>query len=77
MDKGAGVKGEDVPLEALVPLHERSVRKSSFKKLRASIQAVGLIEPLCVYLVRGCSTWPGRGGSPGALAGCGVLCGQR
>ncbi len=49
MDKGAGVKGEDVPLEKLVPLHERSVRKSSFKKIRSSIKAVGLIEPLCVY----------------------------
>jgi hypothetical protein len=49
MDKGAGVKGEDVPVSELVPLHKRWVRKSSFGKLRASIQAVGLIEPLCVY----------------------------
>jgi len=53
MDKGAGVKGEDVPLEQLRPIHERTVRKASFQRLRASIQAVGLIEPLVVYLEDG------------------------
>src|SRR5258707_682629 len=53
MDKGAGVKGEDVPVEQLRPLHERTVRKGSFQKLRASIEAVGLIEPLVVYREEG------------------------
>jgi hypothetical protein len=49
VDKGAGVRGEDVPIEKLLPLHERGVQKKSYHRLRASIQAVGLIEPLCVY----------------------------
>ncbi len=48
-DKGAGVRGLDVPIGSLVPLNERTIPKTSYKRLRASIQAVGLIEPLSVY----------------------------
>jgi ParB-like chromosome segregation protein Spo0J len=49
MDKGAGVRGADVPIGKLVPLHERRVRKESAKRLLSSIRAVGLIEPLAVF----------------------------
>lgn len=49
MDKGAGVKGVDVEVEKLVPLHERQAGKKGYNKIRASIKALGLIEPLCVY----------------------------
>jgi hypothetical protein len=49
MEKGTGVKGVDVPLEKLVPLHERQAGKKGYNKIRASIKALGLIEPLCVY----------------------------
>lgn len=49
MAKRADVKGEDVPIVNLVPLHERSVSKTGYRKILASIRAVGLIEPLCVY----------------------------
>jgi hypothetical protein len=49
MDKGAGVRGLDIPIGSLVPLHERTIPKPSYKRLRSSIQAVGLIEPLAVY----------------------------
>jgi len=49
MDKGAGVKGEDVPIEKLVPLHERKARSIGYNKILSSIKSIGLIEPLCVY----------------------------
>ena len=49
MDKSAQVEGADVPIASLVPLHERTIPKPSFRRLRASIEAVGLIEPLLVY----------------------------
>ena len=49
MERGAGVRGEDVPTEKLVPLHERRADKRGYSKLLASIRALGLIEPLCVY----------------------------
>jgi hypothetical protein len=50
MEKGAGVRGEDVPIEKLVALHERKLTKQvSYRRIRASIKAVGLVEPLCVY----------------------------
>lgn len=49
MDKGAGVKGEDVAVEMLVPLHERKAHPRGYHRLLSSIKAVGIIEPLCVY----------------------------
>lgn len=49
MDKGAGITGEDVSLDRIVPLNTRVAPKRGYRKLKASIQAVGLIEPLCVY----------------------------
>ncbi len=49
MDKGAGVKGEDVPIGNLVPLHQRKAKKGGYRKILASIRAIGLIEPLCVF----------------------------
>jgi len=49
MDKGDGIKGEDVPLERIIPLHTRAAPTRGYRKLKSSIQAVGLIEPLCVY----------------------------
>ena len=52
MAKEAQVQGVDVAVGELVPLHERRIKLQSnagFRKIRASIQEVGLIEPLCVY----------------------------
>jgi ParB-like chromosome segregation protein Spo0J len=39
----------DIPIVNLLPLNERRMSKRAYKKLVASIKAVGLIEPLCVY----------------------------
>lgn len=49
IDKGAGVKGEDVPLAKLVPLRTRSANRRAYGRILASIKAVGLVEPLCVF----------------------------
>ena len=49
MAKKAEVRGEDVPIVKLVPLHERRLTQPGYKKIVASIASVGLIEPLCVY----------------------------
>ena len=53
MDKGAGVKGEDVALDNLEPLQERRAVPTGYKKILSSIKAVGLIEPLCAYKENG------------------------
>ena len=53
IDKGTGMKGEDVPLAKLVPLHTRSANKRGYGRILASIKAVGLIEPLCVFEEQG------------------------
>lgn len=42
------VEGVDVPIVKLTPLRERTVRQKSYRKLKANLMAVGLIEPLCV-----------------------------
>lgn len=42
-------RGIDVPISKLVPLHERKIGKHCYARLLASIRAVGLIQPLCVY----------------------------
>lgn len=53
IDKGAGVKGEDVPLAKLVPLNTRSANKRAYGRILASIKEVGLVEPLCVFEEQG------------------------
>jgi ParB family chromosome partitioning protein len=50
------IHGEDVAIEKLVPLTERVINfksHSGFKKILASIMAIGLIEPLAVYKENG------------------------
>jgi hypothetical protein len=42
-------RGIDIPIAQLQPLNERKPLELSFNRLVASIRAVGLIEPLCVY----------------------------
>jgi ParB family chromosome partitioning protein len=44
-----GSEGMDIPLIRLRPLRDRKVTKREFDRIVASIQAVGLIEPLVVY----------------------------
>jgi Predicted transcriptional regulators len=42
------VKCKDIPLVKLVPIKKRTVTEHAMKKLRSTIEAVGLIEPLNV-----------------------------
>ena len=49
MSKSPEPRGVDIPVIKLQPLNERKPLEQSFKRLIASIRAVGLIEPLCVY----------------------------
>jgi predicted RNA-binding protein with RPS1 domain len=42
------VEGADVPIVKLTPLKKRKVSPKSYRKLKANLMAVGLIEPLCV-----------------------------
>lgn len=49
MDKDAVIKGVDVLIGNLVPLHERKIPKMGYRRLVQSIRAVGLIEPLLVH----------------------------
>jgi len=52
MVEEVNIRGEDIPLEQLVPLHERKINLKSnagFRKILSSIGEIGLIEPLCVY----------------------------
>jgi len=41
--------GRDIPLVLLRPRHERKISKREYDRIRASILAVGLIEPLVVF----------------------------
>lgn len=41
-------EGVDLPLAAIIPVRKRAVTKRGYEKLRANIQALGLIDPLCV-----------------------------
>src|SRR4029077_6147450 len=43
------VNGEDIPTVKLKSLHQRKIRKGEYNRIAASIQAVGLIEPLIVF----------------------------
>jgi hypothetical protein len=53
MNKDININGVDLPLTALTPLREREALNlkthKGFMRIRSSIKAVGLIEPLCVY----------------------------
>ena len=44
----ATVHAEDVPIVRLKPLSERKIRRCEYERIKASIEAVGLIEPLVV-----------------------------
>lgn len=46
------VNGQDIPIEKLLPLNERSINfnsNSGYRKILSSIKSIGLIQPLCVY----------------------------
>jgi ParB family transcriptional regulator, chromosome partitioning protein len=43
------IAGSDIPLVLLRPRHERKISKREYERIRASILAVGLIEPLVVF----------------------------
>jgi ParB family chromosome partitioning protein len=50
------VDGEDIPIEKLFPLNERTINLKTnrgFHKIVSSIRTIGLIEPLCVYRENG------------------------
>ncbi len=49
MDVTAISRGKDIPIDKLKPLNERKMGKRAYKKLVASLKAVGLVDPLCVY----------------------------
>lgn len=49
MTKNAEIKGLDVPIAQLHPLHKRKPQARGFGRILASIKVVGLVEPLCVY----------------------------
>jgi len=53
MNSSLNVNGIDVPLASLTPLREREAinikTHKGFFRIRSSIKAIGLIEPLCVY----------------------------
>jgi len=46
---GKPVRGLDVPIVKLVPRNERKVSKKYYKRIEASLRAVGLLDPLLVY----------------------------
>ena len=43
------VSGGDIPIELLQPRDDRKISKREYRRIRASILAVGLIEPLLVF----------------------------
>jgi ParB-like chromosome segregation protein Spo0J len=50
------VNGQDIPIEKLVPLNERSINLKTnrgYHKIVSSIKSIGLIQPLCVYRENG------------------------
>ena len=46
---GKLVRGIDIPIVKLIPRHERKVAKKYYKRIEASLRAVGMIDPLIVY----------------------------
>jgi len=56
METNFAVNGRDVDFKLLKPLHERNIKFKThvgFRKIVASIKAIGLIEPLSVYQENG------------------------
>jgi len=52
MSEPLDLEGRDVPIDKLLPLNERNINLKNnrgFRKIVATIKAIGLIEPLCVY----------------------------
>ena len=43
------IQGGDIPIVLLRPRHDRKITKREYERIRASILAVGLIEPLLVF----------------------------
>ena len=43
------INAEDVPIVSLKPLSERKITQREHERIRASIEAVGLIEPLIIF----------------------------
>jgi ParB family transcriptional regulator, chromosome partitioning protein len=43
------VNGRDLPIVKLVPRNKRQVNKKHYRRIEASLRAVGLLEPLVVY----------------------------
>lgn len=41
-------EGIDLPLAAIIPIRKRTATQRGYQKLKANIQALGLIDPLCV-----------------------------
>lgn len=41
-------EGIDLPLAAIIPIRKRTTTQRGYQKLKANIQALGLIDPLCV-----------------------------
>ena len=41
-------EGLDLPLVSIIPVRKRTVTKRGYEKLKVNIQALGLIDPLCV-----------------------------
>ncbi len=48
-ENGKLLQGMDIPIVKLVPRTERAVSSKYFKRIEASLKAVGLIDPLVVY----------------------------
>jgi hypothetical protein len=46
---GKPVNGIDVPIVKLVPRNEQQVNKKYYKRIEASLSAVGLLDPLIVF----------------------------
>ncbi len=51
MDNGKPVNARDLPIVKLVPRTKRKIDKKYYRRIEASIRAVGLIEPLVVFPV--------------------------
>jgi ParB-like chromosome segregation protein Spo0J len=49
MPKTTEVRGLDIPIGQLRALNERKPSQRAFQRLLATIRAIGLIEPVCVY----------------------------
>lgn len=56
MNADVKICGQDIPIGELVPLHKRNIKltgRGGYRKIVASIGAIGLIEPLAVFRENG------------------------